>query len=186
MDIGFGAAANKDALFQTFGPDAEKAKAAYDPSGSLDMRALIQAVFADRFMVEPARRFTEMAVASGQKAYHYRFSYVAESLRKTMPGAPHATEIPFVFDTVTAKYGAALTPADKAAAEAANDYWVAFAKTGNPNTPGRPQWPAFSGDSGAMMDFANGGPKAGPDPWEARLDAVAAQVERDRKAAKSN
>jgi para-nitrobenzyl esterase len=186
LDIGFGAAATKEALFQSFGPDAEKAKAAYDPGGNLELRAAIQAVFADRFMVEPARRFAELATAAGQKAYHYRFSYVAESLRKTTPGAPHATEIPFVFDTVTAKYGAALTPADKAAAEAANDYWVAFAKTGNPNAPGRPQWPAFNGSAGAMMDFTNDGPKASPDPWEARLDVVAAQVERDRKAAKPN
>ena len=53
----------------------------------------------------------------GQPAYHFRFSYVAESMRKEWPGAPHATEIPFVFDTVQARYGKDLAPADKKMAE---------------------------------------------------------------------
>ena len=54
--------------------------------------------------------------AAGQPAYEYRFSYVAESMRKQWPGAPHATEIPFVFDTVAARYGKDLAADDRATA----------------------------------------------------------------------
>ena len=73
-----------------------------------------------------------------QPTYAYRFSYVASSLRAKEKGALHATEIPFVFATVQAKYEAATTPEDVAMGEAVNAYWVAFAKTGDPNGDGRP------------------------------------------------
>jgi para-nitrobenzyl esterase len=65
----------------------------------------------DLTMVEPAREIARLFTAHDQPVYEYRFSYVAESLRKTTPGAPHATEIPFAFDTVAARYGKDLTAA---------------------------------------------------------------------------
>jgi para-nitrobenzyl esterase len=93
-------------------------------------------------------------------------------------GAPHATEIPYVFDTVSAKYGSALTPKDEAIAKVANTYWVNFAKTGDPNGPGLPHWPAYTASGDAVMNFqADGIPAAGPDPWKARLDVAAAAAE---------
>jgi para-nitrobenzyl esterase len=73
---------------------------------------------------------------------------------------------------VTAKYGAAATPEDHAIAAAATDYWVAFAKTGNPNVAGRPAWPAYTAAADAIMDFTLTGPTPGPDPRKARLDLV--------------
>src|SRR5271169_2093576 len=133
MDIGFGRAKTKDEVFAQFGANSEKAKAAYDPDGSGKLPLVVMMVAADQMMIEPSRYIAAMAAAAGEPAYEYRFSYVAESMRKQWPGAPHATEIPFVFDTVEARYGKDLTPADKATAPAANAYWVNFAKTGNPN-----------------------------------------------------
>ena len=59
--------------------------------------------------------------------------------RKDAKGALHATEIPFVFETVRAKYGDATTPEDEALAAAANAYWVAFARRGDPNGDGPPE-----------------------------------------------
>jgi para-nitrobenzyl esterase len=35
-------------------------------------------------------------------------------------------------------------------------YWVTFAKTGNPNTAGLPQWPAYKpGGTGQVMELGN-------------------------------
>ena len=59
-------------------------------------------------MIEPARFVARTIAAAGEPAYEYRFSYVAGSIRNKVPGALHATEIPFVFDTVKEKYGDAL------------------------------------------------------------------------------
>ena len=65
-------------------------------------------------------------------------------MRSKWPGAPHATEIPFVFDTVQSKYGSELAPEDEKIAQAMLNYWVAFAKTGDPSSANTPAWPRYS------------------------------------------
>jgi para-nitrobenzyl esterase len=171
-DIGFARARTIDELFAPFGPDIEKAKATYDPSGSGKVAEVGASFAADQMMVEPARYSARKIASLGEKAYEFRFSYVAESMRKEWHGAPHATEIPFVFDTVQARYGKDLTDADRATAQAANTYWVNFAKTGNPNGAGLPEWPAHSMKTDMLMDFTATGPVAKTDPWKVRLDLV--------------
>jgi para-nitrobenzyl esterase len=80
-------------------------------------------------------------------------------MRKEWPGAPHPSEIPFVFDTVKEKYGKALTAADEKAAQEINAYWVNFAKTGDPNGPGLPTWPLYKASSDQLLNFTTEGPK---------------------------
>jgi para-nitrobenzyl esterase len=170
-DIGFPRGRTKDELFAPFG-DKDKAKAAFDPDGSGQVMAVGMKMGADQMMVEPARYMVRTLAAAGQPAYEYRFSYVIESMRKDWHGAPHATEIPFVFDTVEARYSKDLTPSAKAIAQAANAYWVNFAKTGNPNGKGLPEWPAYSPKTDMLMDFALTGPQGAADPWKQRLDLI--------------
>ncbi len=171
-DIGFPQGRTMEALLAPFGADQTKAKAAYDPTGSGKVMEVGVAIASDRMMVEPARFLARTIAALGQNAYEYRFSYVAESMRTQWRGAPHATEIPFVFDTVAARYGKDLTAADRATAEAANAYWTNFAKTGSPNGKGLPEWPAYSAKTDVLMDFSPTGPVAKPDPWRERLDLI--------------
>lgn len=177
MDIGFSMARSLDELYAPFGSERRQAaEAAYDPQGTKDMSfspvrsSVAMRVAADRAMVEPVRFVARAWAAANRPVYEYRFSYVADSMRKQWPGAPHASEIPFVFDTVDVKYGAATTPADARMARVVNAYWVAFAKTGNPNGAGRPVWPAYDRSSDRLMDFANDGAVAKADPWKTRLD----------------
>ena len=176
LDIGFGFAQSKDALFAPFGVNREKAAAAYDPTGKGDLRAVQYSVAMDRMMVEPARFVASVFASEGVPSYEYRFSYVAESMRSKWPGAPHATEIPYVFDTVSAKYGKDLTPSDEKVAQAMNSYWVAFAKTGDPSTGNVPAWPLYSPATDMLLNFTAEGPVAEADPWKARLDVMAAYV----------
>jgi len=63
---------------------------------------------------------------------------------------------------------------EKAVARAANSYWVNFAKTGNPNGKGLPEWPVYSPQTDKLMNFTNAGPVGEADPWKARLDLVEA------------
>ncbi len=83
-----------------------------------------------------------------------------------------APEIPFVFETVRAKYGDATTAEDEATAAAMNACWVSFARTGDPNGDGRPVWAAYSAKDDVLMDFGVSGPVAKPDPFKARLDLI--------------
>jgi len=174
MDIGFSFAKTLEEVFAPFGELRARAEAAYNPEGKGDVRAVGYQVAMDRMMIEPARFTVRKMAESGQRAFHYRFSYVAESMRKQWPGAPHATEIPFVFNTVKAKYGDQLTKADEAMAQSVHAYWCDFVKKGDPNGPGRPQWPPYDAGRDILMEFGPDGPSARPDPWKARLDVIEA------------
>jgi len=175
LDIGFFMAKTLDELFAPFGKNADAARLVYDPDHTSDLRAVGMRVAMDGMMVEPARFVAKTLSRTEQPVWEYRFSYVADSMRKEWLGAPHATEIPFVFDTVKARYESALTPADEKMAQTVNAYWLQFAKTGNPNGVGLPNWPQYNAQSDAIMDFTNDGPTAGADPWKARLDLTEAK-----------
>ncbi len=161
-----------EGMLARFAANRDKVVAAYDPERTGDKGDLGVGLMSDGAMVEPARLLARLTSSAGQPTFVYRFSYVAASIRKDVRGALHATEIPFVFQTVRAKYAGATTPADEAIADAMNAYWTAFARSGNPNGEGRPSWPAYDTRGDQLMDFTLKGPAAGPDPWRARLDLV--------------
>jgi para-nitrobenzyl esterase len=169
---GFFFGGTPDQVYAPFGDKRPAAEALYNPDGQAPIAVYGWKAAGDRMFIEPARKVARTLSSQGVPVYAYRFSYVADSQRKDWWGAPHATEIPFVFDTVDARYGAALTPADAAAAKAAHAAWIAFAKTGTPNAPGLPTWPAYQAASDQILDFSQAGPVAGPDPLKARLDLV--------------
>lgn len=60
-------------------------------------------------------------------------------------GAPHGSEIPYVFNTLgTGGFGPPPpppTPEDRAVAQKVQAYWVNLAKNGDPNGPGLTTWP---------------------------------------------
>ncbi len=175
-DIGFLPARTKDDIFAIFGDKSSRARELYDADGSLSFQALLFKVGGDRTMVEPARYAAGKIATTGQPAWHYRFGYVAESMRNQWAGAPHATDIPYFFNTVAAKYGDKLTSADAEAARQMSGYLANFVKTGNPNGGELPSWNKFDA-SAAVLDFrANGGPISGGDPWKERLDMIEALV----------
>jgi para-nitrobenzyl esterase len=173
-DAGFAFFKSLDEVFASFRTSADQARAAYNPDGTRDLRTVGAMVGMDRGMIEPARFIAATVAASGQPAYEYRFSYVAKSMRSQWPGAPHATEIPFVFDTVRAKYGAALDPADEATAQAANKYWGAFVRTGKPEVPGLPAWEPYNPTTDMLLNFTPDGPVFQMDPLHDRLNLIEA------------
>jgi para-nitrobenzyl esterase len=170
-DAGTGSARSKDTLYATFGADATEARAAYDPTGQRDVADAAAAVARDHMMTEPARFVAKQTVAAGQPAWVYRFGYVATSMRSQWKGAPHATDIPFFFDTVAVKYGTALTPEDEQAARLANAYFSAFALTGTPHPAGLPAWPAFdAGQDRILLITDDAKAEALADPLRKQLD----------------
>ncbi len=68
---------------------------------------------------------------------------------------PHALDIAFVFDNVarSTSYTGPETAATKRMADLMADAWIAFARTGNPNTAALPQWPTYDAGQRATMIF---------------------------------
>jgi para-nitrobenzyl esterase len=98
FDLAPSVAETKDAVFAQFRALAARARQLYDPQGDVSLQALIQAVYADRTMIEPTRYLAAMMTTAGQRAYYYRFSYVDEAYRGQLPGAIHGLEIPYAHD----------------------------------------------------------------------------------------
>jgi para-nitrobenzyl esterase len=57
---------------------------------------------------------------------------------------------------------------DRALARLMSTYWANFAKTGDPNGPGLPQWPEYNSELGAEVMHFNADSKASPDQDQAR------------------
>jgi para-nitrobenzyl esterase len=133
------------------------------------------------FMIAGARSAAARIAAQGVPVWHYRFSYVADSVGQ--PGAQHATDIPFFFDTTAIKYGARTTPKDVEMGKTISAYIANFAKTGNPNGAGLPVWPKYDAAADPLMDFSVAGKAMpGKDPWGADID----QGERRLAAARAS
>jgi para-nitrobenzyl esterase len=65
-------------------------------------------------------------------------------------------EIPFVFNNIArCEEMTGGTAEAYALAEKVSDAWIAFARTGNPNHKGIPEWGAYKKDNGITMIFDN-------------------------------
>jgi len=77
-------------------------------------------------------------------------------------GTPHSEELPYVFHQLREHNRPVPTPNDEAMSDLMRTYWTNFAKTGNPNGPGLPNWPAFSNAKPRTLYIASGNTKAAP------------------------
>ncbi len=95
------------------------------------------------------------AEQKGAPVYMYLFTWESPVLDGILRST-HCMEIPFVFNN--SKIHASMTgggvEAD-ALAEKMSDAWLAFARTGNPNTPSLPSWPQYDAKKRATMFFDN-------------------------------
>ncbi len=87
-------------------------------------------------------------------AYLAQPSTMSFSQNPLRRGVAHADDIMYLngqFLTQADQY-----PAEAAVSEIIQQYWVNFAKTGNPNGAGLPYWPSFDETKPTTMQFSNG------------------------------
>jgi para-nitrobenzyl esterase len=106
-----------------------------------------------RGMLCPIRQGAARITAAGGRVWFYRFSRQRPGPGGNTLGAYHGTEIPYVFDTHDAWLPTNKT--DRRLTDTIMDYWVQFARTGNPNLPGRPTWPQFWNAKPRVMEFGD-------------------------------
>jgi para-nitrobenzyl esterase len=88
----------------------------------------------------------------GAPVYMYYFTHHL-SVRDGKLHAPHTAEIPFALDSLASSEPiiGPVTPEKQALADQVSSAWVNFARTGNPNNPKIPEWPAFDTHNRAVM-----------------------------------
>ena len=156
-----------DAASQVSDTEAASLLTAYGSQAAYDERLATDVVFG-----APARALARAHAATGAPTYLYRFSVVSAQAPKMFTGAIHASDRQYVFDTLAASPWPT-DARDEAQARTISAYWVAFAKTGDPNGGGRPAWPRYDA-SDRLIDFTNDGAAARPTPDAAPLDVIAA------------
>lgn len=85
-------------------------------------------------------------------------------------GASHGMEMPYVFDHLD-QQALPWRPQDRRLAAVMSTYWTNFAKSGDPNGPGLPTWPAFAASNGQAMQLG-GTIEPGPITDEADLRRI--------------
>jgi len=158
---------DKAAIFASYGKLADEARVLYDSGGAVSGLQLGIATWADRNMIEPARAIARVASAT-QPVYLYRFGYVTPALRTEVAGAPHASEIPYAFDTVDVRRQPPFAASDRPIATAMHRYWVSFATTGRP--VGDTAWPRYDAAKGLVQAIDAGHIGQAADPLQPRLD----------------
>ena len=131
---------------------------------------LFGAFITDMAFRVPAIELGEAQLASTPDVWEYVFSWASPAMGG-MLGACHAIKLPFVFGIVTDPQLAGFIgdTAPETLAEAMQDAWLAFARTGEPSAPSLPEWPRYDTEHRRVMDFGEE-PKIHHDPGAAERE----------------
>ncbi len=114
------------------------------------------------------------------RAFLYYFDhhpeYPADSPKAGF-GSAHSDEMPLVFQQFGLPGRPQENASDRAMSEIITQYWTNFAKTGDPNGPGLPDWPAYSNARPQAMHFLAETAHAGPVVHEEGLRGLDAYFE---------
>lgn len=107
------------------------------------------------------------SAAGGRKTFYYRFAHTPAGQQ----GATHGAEMPYVFDHLDL-YDAPWANSDRRLAETMISYWTNFARTGDPNGGGLPNWPSFESSKPSVVLINGEGVQVAAVPNEADLTAI--------------
>lgn len=155
-----------------FGADADKFLAAYPAANDAEALRAAKDYAGDSFLVYATWRWIEAQVTTGgHPVYRYYFELPSPGDKFHAPGtAFHSDDIEYVFGNLDSRKGMAIRPEDRQLSALMQNYWTNFAKTGDPNGPDLPKWPAYSSATGWQVMHLNADSESRPDKTRARYE----------------
>jgi para-nitrobenzyl esterase len=143
------------AMTAMYGPFASRASGMY-PAGATDP---LYGNAGAQWVVDTMYRCPVVVqlnwhAAAGNTGYEYQFDRAAPG--REAAGATHGAEVGYVFGTLGTNYA----QADRDLADAIQQYWTNFAKSGDPNGAGLPKWPRYDAKARGFIEFTDSGPVA--------------------------
>ncbi len=102
----------------------------------------------------PCRFLARCLSEAGGNAYLYHFDRVPPTEEGRALCACHGSEIPYVFGELDPARG--YEDDDRELSRTIMDYWVNFARSGDPNGKGLPNWPAYHARTDLSLELGNG------------------------------
>lgn len=133
------------------GPIIEACRKVYPNIKPVEVSSILSAITVFR---AAAVRQAERKTAQGKApAFLYEFCWKTPVL-DGRPRAFHCSEIPFVFyNTDVSAFATGGGAEPRALAAKVSDAWINFARKGDPNHPGLPNWPRFDAQKVPVMIF---------------------------------
>lgn len=122
---------------------------------SIDLGETYEASMTDSHFRIPSIKFAEAQSRHQKNTFMYLFKWKTP-YENGRYGAMHALEVSFVFGSFWEDYFFTLpkrTPETEALSNKMSDYWISFARTGNPNSNNTLTWPSYDKESRKTMIF---------------------------------
>lgn len=161
--------------YTRFGSLAERFLQLYPATNDVDAKRNARDFATDERVGYATWKWLELHRAtSASPVYRYAFHQALPLPPTASPGAepssPHAGEIEYVFEQLDSK-ALPWSTEDRSVSDMMAAYWTNFAKSGNPNGPGLPEWPRNDAEHEfAVMRFADGAATAAPDMGRPRYE----------------
>ncbi len=139
-----------------FGKQAAEALKLYPGHDEAEVKASGTALSGDEFIAFATWQWMHLQrKTGGAPVYYYYFTKARPAARdgSTGPGtgAVHSGEIEYALGNLPGNHVYAWTAADRKVSATMEGYFANFIKTGNPNGPGLPHWPAATPRNGGLL-----------------------------------
>ena len=171
---------------EQFGDQAEQFLKLYPAKTDEEALVSAEALASDDFIAFGTWKWIDMQGKTGNApVYEFRFEQVPATRPGAMMGkipaselgARHACEIEYVFQTLKSQSGVPWTEEDFKVSDVMSSYWANFAKNGNPNGEGLPEWPTYDSKNGYQsMHLIGKSSHAAADGSRARYEFLDAQA----------
>lgn len=170
-------------VHKQFGPAAEEILRVYPAATDAEAVNSAADMAGDLFLVYATWKWIDQHARTGASpVYRYRFDRkipVAPGTKVSGVdataedvGARHAGEIEYVFGALDSVPKVTWEEVDRKLADQMATYWSNFARAGDPNGPGLPAWPRYTGQGGPQVMHLDVKSEARPDGLRARYETL--------------